>query len=107
MHRADLSNLEMIVILLGATRFTQLLMYDSILDVPRQRLVGWKAGREYKPNRLQRFFGDLLGCWWCTGFWVSVGCVVAVWLTDYSYWALLPAALSTAVAVVMAALARL
>ena len=107
MDSVDLTRLEVLIIVLGATRFTQLLMYDSILDRPRQWLVGWKAGRTFEPNRRQRFMGELLSCWWCTGFWVSVGCVVAVYQTDLALLVLAPFALSTAVAALMAALARL
>jgi hypothetical protein len=61
---------ETAVLGLAASRATQLIVYDSILDGPRQRLELWHASRH--DSKARTFFRDLVSCLYCTGWWLSM-----------------------------------
>lgn len=61
-----LSPLELTVVILAAYRATRLVTADSIFDEPRDWLTD-HAGK----------LGDLVGCPYCAGWWLSVIAYVA------------------------------
>lgn len=63
--------IQLIIIALAAARVTVLVVEDTILDVPRGRLLARLI--EY-PS-----LSYLVTCHRCAGFWVSVAWVVAWW----------------------------
>lgn len=69
--------LALIVVSLGVWRFWRILSTDSILDRPRDFVLGTSAlaggAVYYKRKRL----ADFLGCAWCLGFWLSLGAFAA------------------------------
>ncbi len=71
-----LSALELAVLGLAASRVTQFIVHDSLLDGWRSRLELWHAARH--TSRTRTFVRDLLSCVLCTGFHAS-------WLTVLTY----------------------
>jgi hypothetical protein len=71
-----LGALELGALGFAAARFTQLVVHDSILDGPRQRLELWHAAQF--DSRVRTFFRDLIACVYCFGFHAS-------WLTVLVY----------------------
>ncbi|HYF94059.1 MAG TPA: DUF1360 domain-containing protein [Symbiobacteriaceae bacterium] len=51
--------LDLAVLMLASYRLTHLIVFDSIMEPVRHRL-------EPVP-----FIGELIGCYWCAGVWVS------------------------------------
>lgn len=51
---------DLVVLMLASFRLTHLVVYDSILDPLRAPLAD------------RPFWGDLIACYWCAGFWVSL-----------------------------------
>ena len=77
----------LIVLALAAFRLTRLVVEDSITDSLRD----WVSVRS-------PFLSRLIDCYWCAGFWVSVGVVVAhAAAPTPTYWLALPFALSAVV----------
>jgi len=75
----------LILVALGfaAYRATQLIVWDSILDEPRQRLKVWRA---LKPaSRPRAFIVQLISCIYCTGWWLSL-VTTLVYLTAAGQW---------------------
>lgn len=69
-------------------RITRLLIYDNILDRPRN----WV-------KRQHAWLDALLSCPWCAGFWVSVAATIGLYATGavslpILVWYLLPFAFS-------------
>jgi hypothetical protein len=60
---------DLVLLMLASFRLTHLLVFDSIAAPLRAPL-------EARP-----FWGDLISCYWCTGFWVSIGLVAG-----YTIW---------------------
>ena len=82
--------LRLIVASLATWRITALLWYDNgPFDVFLKLRV--RVGAHEIPP--VTFWGKLLGCFWCTSFWVALVCTAVAWLWWY---ALLPFALSGA-----------
>lgn len=52
--------LELVLLILASFRLTHLVVFDSITEPVRQRLLPVP------------FLGDLVSCYWCAGIWVSV-----------------------------------
>ena len=100
---------------LAAYRVTRLVLVDEVPPLPRVRdaiarraLARWrKRHPPYGADTTRDLYGDqppvvtLLGCAWCSGWWVSVAVMVAATLAG-PWWLLLavPLALSAAVGVV-------
>ncbi|MFJ5037955.1 DUF1360 domain-containing protein [Streptomyces parvulus] len=68
---------ELAILALASYRGTQLVVHDSLLDVPRDRLDTWHARKPDSTARLA--LTTLIGCVYCAGWWVS-GAFLAVWL---------------------------
>lgn len=52
-------------------RLARLVVEDSLLDVPRARLVkALNAAGHHKAT-------ELLDCYWCSGMWIAFGVVIA------------------------------
>lgn len=64
-----------LILIACAYRVWRLLAEDSILDEPRQRLVGlppgWKEG-DLIPAHYRNGLAAFINCPWCLGFWISV-----------------------------------
>ena len=52
--------MELLIWLLAAYGMSQILVYGSIFDTPREWIT-----------KKSKFFGDLLGCMMCTSTWVG------------------------------------
>jgi fatty acid desaturase len=75
---------ELAVLGFAAARGTQLVVFDSILDGPRERLELWHARKfKSKPRTLIR---DLVSCIFCTGFWASVAATAVYILASPATW---------------------
>lgn len=91
---------ELTLLSLAAYRVFRLLSEDTILDWPRNYLVGlsgWQEGRPTPPGYRVRL-AEFLLCSSCFGFWASVA-----WWLSYQLWeygtivAAVPFAISTVV----------
>lgn len=79
----------LILLALGfaAYRATQLVVWDTILDEPRQRVQVWRA---LKPtSRTRTFVHQLISCIYCTGWWLSL-VTTLVYLTAAGQWTSAP-----------------
>ncbi|MFM9590723.1 DUF1360 domain-containing protein [Streptomyces scabiei] len=75
---------ELAVIAFAAYRGTQLLVHDSVLDVPRSWVYDWHARKE-PTSPVRSAVVTLISCVYCMGFWVS-GAVLAAWLYASGQW---------------------
>lgn len=67
----------------ASARATQLIVHDTIADPVRARLELWHA-RKFD-SRVRSFVRDLLGCVYCSGWWLSL-VTVLVYLTATESW---------------------
>lgn len=69
--------LGLLIITLGVWRAWRILSTDTVLDWPRDKLLGTQslAGgvAHYKRKRLAEF----IGCPWCLGFWLALAAFAA------------------------------
>lgn len=72
-----LTALELVVLTLAAYRFTRLVSLDTVTEPLRDELATWE--------RVPRWVGELVGCGFCAGVWVS-GLVYAVWVSAVDGW---------------------
>ena len=66
---------ELLLLALAAYRVWRLVAEDDILDRPRRRLLRlgeWRKEGDPVPANYRSWWGDLLRCAWCAGFWISV-----------------------------------
>lgn len=105
-----------VILLLGATRLTQLIMHDKVLDVPRTALLEWSMQRTHdrtiryqaraltdgRPSRLIRdWIAELLGCVWCVSMWVAIAVTVGFAAAPRAtVWVLLPFVISELVSII-------
>ncbi|MEU6928956.1 DUF1360 domain-containing protein [Streptomyces sp. NPDC046374] len=75
---------ELALLALAGYRSTQLVVHDSILDTPRQRLDAWQQRRPQSAFREQVV--TLISCVYCTGWWVA-GALLLTWLLVTGTWA--------------------
>lgn len=68
-------------------RATQLVVWDSIGDGPRERLKSWHMNGvgPGRSNRLRTFVLNLTSCTYCSGWWLSL-ITLAVYLTAAGQW---------------------
>lgn len=64
-------------------RGTQLVVWDTIGDVPRQKIELWHA-RKFD-SRFRSFIRQLLSCVYCAGWWLSMATALA-YLTATGSW---------------------
>ncbi len=74
---------------LASFRITRLIVFDRITEFIRRPFFAEvvekdETGREEifltpKSGGLRGFFGELLDCYWCTGFWVSLFLILLYW----------------------------
>ncbi|MGY3199724.1 DUF1360 domain-containing protein [Streptomyces sp. TE5632] len=74
---------ELVVLAAAGYRATQLLVHDSILDVPRDRLFAWHSRNTDSTTRTALV--TLISCVYCTGWWVA-GALLATWLLASGQW---------------------
>lgn len=70
------------LLVLASFRLTRLVVFDRITEFMRKPFFDEivetdETGREEtylvpKARGWRKFFGELLNCYWCTGFWVSL-----------------------------------
>jgi len=60
--------MELLIWLLTAYGMSQILVYGSIFDTPREWIT-----------KKSKFFGDLLGCMMCTSTWVGFFFSLVLW----------------------------
>lgn len=74
--------LDFVILVFASYRFTRLIVFDTITDWLRrpfheyeeQKLVDGDIETviHIKGSGVRAFIGELLSCYWCTGFWASV-----------------------------------
>ncbi|HKR52580.1 MAG TPA: DUF1360 domain-containing protein [Pseudonocardiaceae bacterium] len=74
---------ELAVLAAAGYRGTQLVVHDSILDVPRDCLFIWH-GRN-TDSKIRTALVTLVSCAYCAGWWVS-GALLATWLLVSGQW---------------------
>lgn len=77
------------VLALAGYRATQLVVWDSILDPARDRVIDWQARRP--ESSLRAALVTLITCVYCAGWWLS-GAVLALYLTTTGTWTGTPVA---------------
>jgi len=60
---------------LAAYRATQFVVWDTLLDGPRERLELWHAAKH--ESKVRTFVRQLVSCIYCIGFWLSTVTVLA------------------------------
>jgi hypothetical protein len=92
------------ILALAAFRCWRLISEDEILQVPRRKIVRlpieWEDGDPI-PNEYRIGIAQFISCFWCAGFWISVG-IWALWLwqPEWTTGLSVPLALSAAVGAV-------
>lgn len=74
---------ELAILALAGYRGTQLLVHDTILDAPRERIFTWHGQRLDSPARTAVV--TLISCVYCTGWWVA-GVLLATYLLATGEW---------------------
>ncbi|WP_338753591.1 DUF1360 domain-containing protein [Bacillus sp. FJAT-52991] len=82
--------LEMFILIFATFRLTRVIVFDEIAEKVRRPFfrevveVTKNGEKEIflvpKEKGVLGFFGRMLSCYWCTGFWVAVFCYVAYFL---------------------------
>ncbi|OIJ10421.1 sporulation protein [Anaerobacillus alkalilacustris] len=78
----SVSWLELLLLILASFRLTRLIVFDTItqflrspfLEVIEETLPDGTVASyiQVKGTGIRKFFGELLSCYWCTGFWCSL-----------------------------------
>jgi hypothetical protein len=86
---------DFIIVSLVAFRITHLLVFDEIAKFIRKPFISEIEIEDATGNKdivieargigIRHFIGSLLSCYWCTGFWVSVGIVLAYFYIPFVY----------------------
>ena len=110
--------LEFVVVSLAVFRVSRLIVSDSILDRVRIRFLTrhpasdtvfmdggdgrlWVEALDGWVAEQPSFFGELISCVWCVGFWVAVLAVIGWWqVPQVVWWIGLPFALSAVAGIV-------
>ncbi|MFD6936278.1 DUF1360 domain-containing protein [Streptomyces goshikiensis] len=74
---------QFLLLSLGGYRATQLVVHDSLLDGPRERLDAWQQRRPQSVAR--EALVTLISCVYCSGWWIA-GALLAVWLVVTGQW---------------------
>lgn len=79
--------IDLFILILSSFRITHLIVFDEIAAIIRKPFIEELTQVDsngqienivtVKGKGLQKFIGKLLSCYWCTGFWCSVGVVIA------------------------------
>lgn len=88
---------EIVLLALASYRVWRLLAEDDILDAPRRRLLNlgdWRREGDPVPPDYRQWWGSLLACAWCAGFWISLG-----WWAAWLAWPTVTLALSAPFAI--------
>lgn len=106
----EISWFEFVVMILASFRLTHLLVFDEITSfirkpflevVERENEEGTKEiFVEPKGKGLRKLIGQLLSCYWCTGFWVSLFVVLTFFFYPESFLVFLILAVAGAAAVI-------
>ncbi|MCC9686876.1 DUF1360 domain-containing protein [Streptomyces sp. MNU103] len=75
------------VLALAGYRATQLVVWDSITDPLRDRIIDWQAARP--ESTLRAALVTLITCVYCSGWWLS-GAVLAAYLLATGTWTGVP-----------------
>lgn len=75
------------VLALAGYRATQLVVWDSITDPLRDRIIDWQARRP--ESSLRAALVTLITCVYCSGWWLS-GAVLAAYLLATGTWTGVP-----------------
>lgn len=78
----NLNWLDLFLLILASFRLTRLIVFDTItvfirrpfLEIREEVLPDGTTTSylQIKGTGIRRFFGELLSCYWCTGFWCSL-----------------------------------
>jgi hypothetical protein len=106
----EINLIDLIVIILAAFRLTHLIVFDEIAAFIRNPFISViekedSAGNkdiviEIKGKGIRHFIGGLLSCYWCTGFWVSLGTILTYFYLPILYPVLLIFAVAGAASVI-------
>lgn len=106
----EINWLDLVIVILAAFRITHLLVFDEIASFIRKPFIDVLVVEDSEGNKdisiqakgsgLRHFIGSLLSCYWCTGFWVSVGTVLVYFFIPLLYPVLVIFAVAGAAAVI-------
>lgn len=106
----EISWFELVVMILASFRLTHLLVFDEITSFIRKPFLtviekeneeGVKEiFVEAKGKGLRKFIGQLLSCYWCTGFWVALAVVLIYFYYPETFLVLLILAVAGAAAII-------
>lgn len=74
---------ELAVLAAAGYRGTQLIVHDSVLDMPREWAFTWHS--KNTESSIRTALVTLISCVYCTGWWVS-GAFLAAWLYATGRW---------------------
>ncbi|MCX5189023.1 DUF1360 domain-containing protein [Streptomyces sp. NBC_00268] len=74
---------ELAVLAAAGYRGTQLVVHDSILDAPRDRLFTWHSRNT--DSKIRTSLVTLISCVYCSGWWVS-SALLTTWLLVSGQW---------------------
>lgn len=107
---ADLSWLDLAVLILASFRLTHLIVFDEITSFLREPFFSVtyevdSAGQviqhtQFKGNGLRKWVGKLLSCHWCVGIWSALLLVALYLYVPTAYPLLLVLAVAGAAAVI-------
>lgn len=91
--------LGLIVITLGVWRLWRILSTDTVLDKPRDWLLGTVSYAGGVTHYKRKAAADFIGCPWCFGFWLTLGALAAWhwWSKDNTVLLAAPLAVSAGV----------
>lgn len=68
----EISVFDFLILILASFRLTRLVVYDEITEFIRRPFFSYrKLSTPF--STLLHWLGGLLNCYWCFGFWASVG----------------------------------
>ncbi len=94
--------LGLIIVTLGAWRAWRVISTDTILDWPRDRILGTITLAGGVTHYKRKHLADFVGCAWCLGFWLALGAAAAWhwWSKDNTVLISIPLAASAAIGLI-------
>jgi hypothetical protein len=106
----EINWIDLVIIIFASFRITHLFVFDEIAQFIRKPFIEIVEAEDLDGNKdvsiqikgtgIRHFIGSLLSCYWCTGFWVSVGIVLVYFFVPVLYPVLIIFAVAGAAAVI-------
>ena len=75
---------QLVILVLAAARVNRAITEDVISDPIREWIETFEVRKHGRVRRIS--VSTLLGCHWCTGFWVGVGVSGLTWAFGSGHW---------------------